>query len=86
MFECLQLDNPVQKVTKNQAAKKNQEFGLSDYLVSEKMREVYTRYCFSFLSSFTNAGHIKIIIIKNGKDAAIEIVCSGFKLPADKSK
>lgn len=41
---------------------------------------------FSFFNSLTNAGHMAIIINRNGRDAAIDTVCSGFKLPADNSR
>lgn len=43
------------------------------------------RRYFSFLSSFIKAGHIAIIIKRNGKDAAIDIVCNALMLPADSS-
>ena len=59
----------------------------SDYNNSDRYQENkrsdHNYYSLSFFNSFTNAGIIAIIIIKNGSVAAIEMVCNGFKLPAE---
>lgn len=48
--------------------------------------DVIVFYYISFFNSLINAGHIAIIINKNGSDAAIEMVCKGFRLPAASNK
>lgn len=47
---------------------------------------LHTSYFFSFFSSLTSAGHIAIIMNRNGSDAAIEIVWSGLRLPTDNNR